>query len=94
VGSDLQAVLRRISAEDFTGAAELRRQVDYPDECEKSAAAPGPIPVRALVTDRSGELEGEILSWTEEGRLSALEFAWYGSEMPRSLPRVERITIQ
>lgn len=53
----------------------------------------GPIPVRAVVLGVSGDPEGEILIWTEDGYLSALEYAWYGDEMPRVLPATSQIEI-
>ncbi|WP_143047127.1 hypothetical protein [Amycolatopsis xylanica] len=49
-------------------------------------ARSGPIPVRALVNDESGDLLGEVLVWVNDGKLAALEYAWYGDDMPSSWP--------
>jgi hypothetical protein len=54
----------------------------------------GPIPVRALVYSRSGELQGEILLWVRDGYLSALEFAWFTDETPTKFPLPEQLQIE
>ena len=82
---DLCEVTAQWSPESVS--VELRVPVGSP----KSAVAPGPIPTRTSVSNASGELEGEILVWTEGGFLSALEYAWYGDEMPTILPEPERM---
>ncbi|MFI7368333.1 hypothetical protein ACIBO4_39940 [Streptomyces sp. NPDC050149] len=59
-----------------------------------SPGTSGVIPVDATVLDDSGSLVGEILLWASNGYLSAIEYAWYGDEPPRSLPAMEMITIE
>ncbi|MEV1117148.1 hypothetical protein AB0I91_18915 [Actinosynnema sp. NPDC049800] len=51
----------------------------------------GVIPVDATVVDDSGVPSGEILLWATRGYLSAIEYAWYGDEVPRALPDVALI---
>ncbi|MFJ6792817.1 hypothetical protein [Streptomyces sp. NPDC091268] len=58
----------------------------------RSSVGNGVIPVDASVLDETGELFGEILLWVSDGQLSAIEYAWYGDEPPRSLPDVELIS--
>lgn len=60
----------------------------------RSPVASGVIPVDATVVDESGALFGEILVWTTDGFLSAIEYAWYGDEPPSVLPGVAMITIE
>jgi hypothetical protein len=53
----------------------------------------GVIPSCGTVTDSSGELFGELLVWVRGGRLSALEFSWYGDTAPTELPDPEFVTV-
>lgn len=64
-----------------------------PETVPRARLASGVAPVTATVVDDAGELIGEILIWTEEGRMAALEFAWYGEEAPASLPTAEQIQV-
>ncbi|MET7787263.1 hypothetical protein ABZS93_11635 [Streptomyces sp900116325] len=59
----------------------------------RSPGGSGVIPVDATVVDESGSLFGEILLWTSDGYLSAIEYAWYGDEPPSALPDIEMIAI-
>ncbi|WP_322780735.1 hypothetical protein [Frankia sp. Cas4] len=62
-------------------------------DAPRSDLASGVIPVDAAVVTSNGQLVGEILIWVEIGYLSALEYAWYGDEMPASLPNPENIVV-
>jgi hypothetical protein len=106
-----RAVVDLILAPEFSGAVELRGQVDRVRTVAKWAIdsasvdlqvlegpprAPlpsGPIPVDATVVDEAGLLLGEILLWTTDGYLSAIEYAWYGDVPPIALPEVRRISV-
>ncbi|CAM3799388.1 hypothetical protein NOGI109294_13815 [Nocardiopsis gilva] len=59
----------------------------------RAEIAEGPLPLTATVASDEGELVGELLLWTENGRLSALEYAWYTDEPPESLPDPGRICV-
>ncbi|GGN12509.1 hypothetical protein GCM10011609_60930 [Lentzea pudingi] len=50
--------------------------------------ADGVLPIDAPV--RSGA--GEILLWTTDGRLSAIEYAWVTDEPPARLPTADQVT--
>jgi hypothetical protein len=105
-----RAVLMKVLDEaTFDGAPELRAQVGATKvvraepmwlDLEVSEDAPavaemnGPIPVRAFVKDESGEFVAELLVWTTDGRLSALEFAWVTDERPASLPAPDAIEVR
>lgn len=102
-----RAVLERVLALDFPGAAELRAQLDHVrvlrpwfagsasldlDTRGPRASVPdGVVPVLAEVWE-SGELKGEILLWAEDGRLSAIEYSWVTDEPPTTLPSADRVT--
>jgi hypothetical protein len=53
----------------------------------------GPIPVRAFVEGRDGNIDGEVLVWIKDGYLSGLEFAWFTDEAPAGLPAPEQLRI-
>lgn len=69
---------------DLTVPANTPR-VDLPD---------GPLPVSAVADDADGRPLGELIVWIEDGRLSALEYAWVGDEPPREWPAPENISIE
>ena len=46
----------------------------------------GPLPLRAEVRAQTGQPIGEIIVWISDGRLSALEFAWWTDQPPTQLP--------
>ncbi|WP_329787719.1 hypothetical protein V1227_23600 [Lentzea sp. DG1S-22] len=92
-----RAVLDRVLALDFPGAALLRAQTvrvlrpwyeGAPSLDVDTAGPPAPVlPVRALVHD-AGTLIGEVLVRVEAGRLSAIEYACLTGEAPP--PRLRR----
>ncbi|WP_225828130.1 hypothetical protein [Streptomyces naphthomycinicus] len=53
----------------------------------------GIIPATGTVTDDSGGLFGELLVWVSDGRLSALEFSWYGDTAPTELPDPDLVAV-
>ncbi|MGW2028650.1 hypothetical protein [Streptomyces sp. NPDC001811] len=59
----------------------------------EAAIEDGIIPATGTVTDDSGELFGELLVWVGAGRLSALEFSWYGDTAPTELPDPGLVTV-
>ena len=46
----------------------------------------GPLPVRALAYSSDEQPVGEVLVWTTDGLLSALEFGWVTEDQPEELP--------
>lgn len=97
-----QAVLQFILGNaSFEGAHELSAQINgtkvvggpatllhlkAPNDSPKAAMTDGPAPIRAFVAEPEGDIEGEILIWVKDGRLSGLEFAWYTDTQPSELP--------
>ncbi|MET8765910.1 hypothetical protein [Streptomyces sp. NPDC004658] len=74
-------------------AQELRNQLaqtrvtrPWGSESPSADLENGIIPATGTVTDDSGGLFGELLVWVSDGRLSALEFSWYGDTAPTELP--------
>lgn len=57
--------------------------VDMPD---------GPTPGSALIYE-GDHLVGELLVWIRDGRLIALEQAWYTDEAPQSWPHPEAVRV-
>lgn len=43
------------------------------------------------VVDDVGHVTGELILWIEDGRPSALEYAWYTDEPPSALPEPARV---
>ncbi|CAM5270956.1 MULTISPECIES: hypothetical protein [Streptomyces] len=67
--------------------------LDVPPGVPEAAIEDGVIPATGTVTDDSGELFGELLVWVSDGRLSALEFSWYGDTAPTELPDPGLVTV-
>ncbi|MGW4495013.1 hypothetical protein [Streptomyces sp. NPDC004376] len=67
--------------------------LDVPPGVPAAAIEDGVIPATGTVTDDSGELFGELLVWVSDGRLSALEFSWYGDTAPTELPDPGLVTV-
>ncbi|MET7383197.1 hypothetical protein ABZT08_31105 [Streptomyces sp. NPDC005526] len=107
-----RAVAELILGLDFSGATELRAQLDFvrvvarwgaesasvdletPPCAPRSPVPDGIVPVDTTVVDASGQLFGEIILWVTDGRLSAIEYAWYGDEPPNSLPSTDRVSTE
>jgi hypothetical protein len=55
---------------------------------ETSPAAPDYVrrPITRAVEDDSGSPIGFVLLWVEDGRISALEYAWVTDDPPTELP--------
>jgi hypothetical protein len=49
----------------------------------------GPLPVRALAAD----ISGEVLVWVMGGVLCGLEFAWTSTDAPTAMPSADAISI-
>lgn len=60
---------------------------------ETSPAVPGRVrsPITRTVIDDSGVAIGFVMLWVEEGRISALEYAWVTDDPPTVLPPNEWI---
>jgi hypothetical protein len=102
-----RAVLERILAAEFPGAAALRAQLDhvrvlkhwYEGSASLDLSTGGPaaeiadgvLPVDAQVHE-AGEPVGEIQLWIADGRLSAIEYAWVTDEPPTRLPPADQVT--
>ncbi|MFI1837658.1 hypothetical protein [Streptomyces olivaceoviridis] len=68
--------------------------LEVPPGVPEAAIEDGIIPATATVTDDSGELFGELLVWVSDGKLSALEFSWYGDTPPTELPDPGLVTVK
>ncbi|MFI2761476.1 hypothetical protein ACH5A3_21785 [Streptomyces echinatus] len=68
------------------GAESPSVDLEVPADVPEARIADGIIPATGTVTDGSGELVGELLVWVSDGKLSALEFSWYGDAAPTELP--------
>lgn len=105
-----QALLESILGNaSFEGASQLAAQIrgtkvvggpptlldlDASEDSPAANLADGPAPVRAFVESHGGEIDGEILIWVKNGRLSGLEFAWYTDAVPSGLPRPSSIRLE
>jgi hypothetical protein len=102
-----KAIRRVLDAAVFEGAAELLAQIPHaevvggkttwldlrvPESVPRSTFREGHVPVRALVG--ADDPEGELLLWVKDGRLSALEYAWYTDEEPTEFPSPDVIHVQ
>ncbi|MFF9406472.1 hypothetical protein ACF1B0_13250 [Streptomyces anandii] len=67
--------------------------LEVPAGFPAAAIQDGIIPATGTVTDDSGQLFGELLVWVSGGRLSALEFTWYGDTAPTELPDPVLVTV-
>ncbi|MGW5457720.1 hypothetical protein [Streptomyces sp. NPDC003996] len=74
------------------GAASPSVDLAVPSRVRAAPVEDGP-PVVGTVRDGSGELVGELLVWVSGGRLSALEFTWYGDAAPAELPEPGLVTV-
>lgn len=63
------------------------------DSAPRAPLADGPLPITADVVDAHEQYVGELLLWIEDGRLSALEFAWVTDEPPTTLPPLSSIRV-
>ncbi|MEU6589403.1 hypothetical protein ABZ923_09240 [Streptomyces sp. NPDC046881] len=75
------------------GAESPSADLEVPSGTPGAPVADGLVPATGTVTDDAGELVGELLVWVSGGRLSALEFAWYGDTAPTELPDPDRVTV-
>jgi hypothetical protein len=76
------------------GEASASVDLTVPESTTKASLPPGLAPVEATVVDDAGELVGEILIWTDGGRLASIEYAWYGPDAPAALPPTKNVTIR
>lgn len=67
--------------------------LEVPSRVPEARIKDGIIPASGTVTDSSGRLFGELLVWVSGGRLSALEFSWYGDTAPTELPDPQLVTV-
>lgn len=67
--------------------------LDVPASCDPGTWADGPLDVKPLVTDQSGEPVGEVLVWVSGGRMTLLEQAWFTDDPPTTWPSVESVRI-
>lgn len=67
--------------------------IDVPSDVVRFDGPAGVLPVRATVSDASGALVGEVLVWTADGRLAALEYAWWSDDPPSQWPDTANVHI-
>ncbi|OIK23049.1 hypothetical protein [Streptomyces malaysiense] len=75
------------------GAESPSVDLEVPADIPAAQIEDGIIPATGTVTDDSGQLFGELLVWVSGGRLSALEFSWYGDTAPTELPDPDLVTV-
>lgn len=94
--------------EEGSGGQSLRAQlesiqvVDATPTFMRFAAVPGtkaapvedgPRPWEGTVLGADGSPVGGLMIWTAHGFLSALEYFWFGTDVPGSLPDHRRIRV-
>jgi len=91
---DAAAILRQ----QIEGAFVTRRWIEGLPSIDisvrkTSPAVPGRVrsPITRTVIDDSGNAIGFVMLWVEEGRISALEYAWVTDDPPTVLPPDEWI---
>ncbi|MGW4848729.1 hypothetical protein [Nocardia brasiliensis] len=75
------------------GAGSPSVDVSVPADVASASGVADGIFASGGVTDRTGAPIGEVMLWVERGRLSAIEYAWYTDERPRTLPDPEQIEV-
>ncbi|SFY51730.1 hypothetical protein [Streptomyces sp. F-1] len=90
---ELRCQLTQTRATRPWGSESPSIDLDVPPGVPEAAIEDGIIPAIGTVTDDSGELFGELLVWVSDGRLSALEFSWYGDTAPMELPDPGLVTV-
>jgi hypothetical protein len=83
-------VLQASSARIVRGSATMI-DVEVSDSAAPLAISNGPLPVRAIVHDETGDSVGEILVWIRSGKFIGLEQAWFSPDPPTSWPEPERV---
>ncbi|MFE9743184.1 hypothetical protein [Streptomyces sp. NPDC006477] len=81
----------RVVAHWSESSPSIELAVDEP--VRRSQAHDGVAPVSSIVSDDEGEVTGELLLWIESGKLSGLEFAWYGDLPPDRLPETAKVAV-
>lgn len=107
--AELDLLKRLLTEGRFPGAPDLVDQLDgasirgglptlldlqVANGAARAPISDGPVPLRALVVNPDGEVEGEIIIWVKDGYLSGLEHAWYTDDTPTEMPSVDRIRIE
>lgn len=75
------------------GNSPTMLDVTVPENIDSIPISDGPIPVRALVHDESGQPSGEVLVWVRSGKLAGLEQAWFTDEPPSAWPDTEAVRL-
>jgi hypothetical protein len=99
-------IRRVLDTAAFEGATELLAQIPHvqvvggkptwlelrvPESAPQSRFWDGSVPVRALVG--ADEPDGELLLWVTDGRLSAIEYAWFTDAEPTEFPSAELVRV-
>ncbi|MGW5877206.1 hypothetical protein ACWFMI_11740 [Nocardiopsis terrae] len=67
--------------------------IEVPETTPRSSVRNIIAPVDVSVLGERGEYLGEILVWLDDGRISAVEYAWVSDSPPRELPEVRQLKI-
>jgi hypothetical protein len=89
----LRAQVTEVTVERPWGAESPSLDLTVPSWVPTAPVSDGLLPVAGTVRDDSGDVVGELLVWVSDGRLSALEYAWYGDTAPTDLPDPARVTV-
>ncbi|MEV8071010.1 hypothetical protein AB0P32_33710 [Streptomyces sp. NPDC085995] len=92
--AELRNQLPKARVKGHWGADSPSIDVEVPDSVPAAPIGDGVLPAAGTVVDSSGDLFGELLIWVSDGRLSALEFTWYGDTPPTELPDPGSVTVQ
>ncbi|MEU8973553.1 hypothetical protein AB0D11_30555 [Streptomyces monashensis] len=90
---ELRAQVAEVSPGRPWGAESPSTDLTVPSWVPAAPVADGVLPAVGTVLDDSGALVGELLVWVSDGRLSALEYAWYGDTAATRLPDPARIRV-
>jgi hypothetical protein len=106
--AEVQAVLRhlvsvlpesqrdalRVQIDHILSVSGLVTMLDVVSDGEQcSECEDGILPLRAIVKEGSREYIGELLVWTEAGRIATLEYAWITDDPPSALPSIENVSV-
>ncbi|OIK04633.1 hypothetical protein [Streptomyces monashensis] len=90
---ELRAQVAEVSLGRPWGAESPSTDLTVPSWVPAAPVADGVLPAVGTVRGDFGEPAGELLVWVSDGRLSALEYAWYGDTAPTRLPDPARIRV-
>jgi hypothetical protein len=92
--ADADGLRKQLETARVVGGLPTFLSLEVDRNARRAAWTDGPQPGRAVVTKPGGEPVGEILVWTSDGYLTALEYAWYSDDPPVEWPDPAWLTIE